>query len=404
MSIILHFLVFVKGFLEKSLIALTFIRIFSHCLTFFTKSVIINTAENSAAAEFSKYSRGANQMALKCNLKLKKLADESQIVNSVIPVLICDENLFVCTKSIGAERLFKDIRPKHRITDRFTSDALKIFEDYTQNNFFTTFLCDDSYSAVMVSRGCALGENYIALIFRPKYVFSGNVPKKLLNESLDSVAEVLTQILTHKTDSQTELKHRCLQLSRVCSIYGDIAAPAPISISEFMDSFAANCEAAIPLLGMSVKSSLDKPVPLTTEIPLEFLQITAATIVVTMLSVTNSGILELGCTKSVDGNYAEITVSAEPSLGNLTNISDFVGLMEAPIPTKLELLSLADLAPKMDIKLRCFSDHGKLTVSAQIPISNAQSAKMSASENAAALLFKDLIRDMYEYMDACRKI
>ncbi len=342
-------------------------------------------------------------MPPKCNLKLKRLTDQSQVVNSVIPVLVCDQNLFVCTKSIGAERLFKDIKPKSRIADRFTPDAVKILEAHTKNNFFTVFLSDESYSAVMVSRGCVSGENYIALIFRPAYVFSGDVPDKLLTESLNSVSKTLDEIISQKAVSQAELKHRCLQLSRVCSLYGGTEFAA-ISMSEFMDSFIASCEAALPLLGMSVKTDYDKNIPLITEIPPEFLQITAATVVVSLLSVTGGGILELGCTKSPDGDFVEITVSAEPSPTSLAHVSDFHGLMEAPIPTKLELLSLWDVAPKMGIKLECSDSDGKLTVRCHIPVSHTKSAEMFVFRAAEALLFTDIIRDMYEYTNFCKKV
>ncbi len=349
-------------------------------------------------------------MEHKYNKALKELADASAVVHSVVPVLICDEHLFVCTKSIGVNRLLEHMPLKRSIADRFNSEAIEKINDRDVRVFFTEFGLGNISAPAVITKGVFSGQPYISVILEPKLVFNSFLPDKYHDEPLGAVADSLDSLLNMSETDTSELKHRCLQLSRLCSILGTHSLPKPIvpspavSIPEFIDLFASNCETAMPLVGMSIQRIPITAASPNTNIPSRILQMTLSTLLMSALSFSSDGNIELKCIYSKDDSKAEISFAASIATELAAKAENFADFENIAIPMRLELSALKTVAPIHGIDIGFSVENEKIIFSCRIPAFYGRTAEMHSSDEVISTEFIQMLREMYDFVSVHRKL
>ncbi len=348
-------------------------------------------------------------MEHKYNKKLKELADASAVLHSVVPVLICDEHLFVCTKSIGVDRLLEHMPLKRSIADRFTSEAIEKINNRNVRVFFTEFGLGNISAPAVITKGVVSEQPYVSVILEPKLIFTSLLPDKYCDEACCAIADSLDSLLNASEKNTSMLKHRCLQLSRLCSILGTHSLPKPIvpspaiNIPEFIDLFASNCETAMPLVGMSIQRIPITAASPSTNIPSRLFQITVSTLLMSALSFSSNGNIELSCIELKDDNKVEISFAASITKELAAAVDNYSNFEDTAIPMRLELSALKSVAPIYGIDIGFSIENEKITFFCRIPTFYGRTAEMHSSDEVISIEFMQMLREMYDFVTEQRK-
>lgn len=349
-------------------------------------------------------------MEHKYNKALKEIADASAIIQSVVPVLICDEHLFVCTKSIGIDRLLEHMPLKRSIAERFKNDAIDKINDPSVRVFFTEFGLGNISAPAVITKGVVSGQPYVSVILEPRLIFTSLLPDKYCDEACCAIADSLDSMLIVSEKSTSALKHRCLQLSRLCSILGTNSLPKPIvpspaiSIPEFVDLFAVNCDTAMPLVGMSIQRLPITAASQSTNIPSRILQMTFSTLLMSALSFSSDGNIELKCVHLKDVSKTEIGFSASITKELAETVCSCSDFENTAIPMRLELSALKSVAPHHGIDIGFSVENEKITFFCDIPTFCGRTAEMHSSDEVVSAEFIQMLREMYDFVTEQRKL
>lgn len=344
-------------------------------------------------------------MASAYNKKLKELADTSAIKQSIVPILICDENFYVCAKSVGIERTDCRIVLKTSVADRFSEDDRTRLSDPDTCAFSTTFGCGRNRIAIIVVKGNISGEPYYAVVFEQSMMLCPTSEPWYIGSAYCAIADSVNKLLSTPNGASSTLKHRCLQLSRLCSIIaarsgkGFAFSPAMTELSELTELLMSSCKEAIPLVGVTTRLTIEPNLVMNTTAPPKLLYMLLASLTISAIALSSSGELEIVCgTDGCPADTAEVAVNVCTAPELMSKIVCFDDLIEAVTPFRLELAAFKDIAADENIELGCRTECGKLTIFCRVPTVITYTASFHSPAAIGDSILRDLLYDMYAFL------
>lgn len=340
-------------------------------------------------------------MKKSCNKKLKKLADASPIRASSIPILVCDEELYVCTGSIGFEQLYKDVLSMLSVHSLLPANDIRRLRNDELCTFRCRFLHNDEYISVVAVKTEAAKERCTVFVFELMSEPGPSDGAWYIKDACEAVGVEVHELLNVGHADAARLMQRAKQLSRLCSVIAGSDAvregytPVSVTVFERLSPFIVGCEEIMALAGISISIGAESAELIKTDISKAYFDILMSTLIMCAASLSSDGAVDISCKIKKGGcDGAEITVGFITDHGFAAGVSGMEVLGTAVPQLALELAALSDTASRLGIRLGCRVVGDRITAFCGLPVSNADDQNMNVPSQTCDRSPAKIISDM----------
>ena len=306
-------------------------------------------------------------MANRVNELLQTAATGSALKQSVIPVLLCDENMFLCMKSAGAEKIFKRPCVKSSVFDRFEPGTVEQVLASDSKAVITTFRHEsDKYYAILTA-GELNGSTYFAIVFEPQISFLPSETPEYLLSAFKAVGTSVHMLLTSAPGENSNLAERCTRLVRLCTFIreGSIhySGINRCSLNLAVEAFMQSSEPLMNIIGYSCSYSSNGYETVTLPHSSEALFGIVTTLSAAALLLSDDKHMSIELKKAENASEAiKICVSfkVKPSMQTFLNTYD--DLITNAAPFNLELAAVYSMANKLGIGVECEKSDDRVSI------------------------------------------
>ncbi len=343
------------------------------------------------------------------NGKLKKSIARSAIKNSLVPVIVCDENFTVCMKSIGATRLIPKPAQNSSILPHISEDTAKEME-HGNEPICALFTTPGSEVFTVITGGMVEGEKYYALIFEPRILLVPTEVPQYMAESYRNLCDAAKELINLKSGNFSRLERSAAALLRLADFseknsakylqskagFVDICKELETVINQYAELFST--------VGMSISLRRLSHEPQICAYPLDVIHIFAAVLVSVAALLSADGDAEFVCGPSEERDShvkISVTVTSDRNDWEIENIRD---LASYAVPLRLELAAIIDMAERYGFKLICTSDNEKLSIGWEVEVRKSAVIKLHAPAKHTSADLRRMIAELFDIVIAGRKV
>ena len=297
-----------------------------------------------------------------CNQTLRGIADSSALKQSVIPVFVCDDELLVASKSIGAKKQFSRPAVNGDIANYISDEAAERISVDDTLPFATQFSLNHNYSYAVITKGVVNGENYRALVIEPQIVFLQTHDAWYINSAFESLAKTVDSLLKSESIPIKRLELCCLRISRLCAFSNQSTMSLRTDIAQSLFDIMESCAERLMTTGAHADFHVEQQGLFITSCSSKHVYILTSAILVAAVPISHDGNVDIYLDIDRRNNLVKIrhTISlAENYREKIDGIDDFIRLVPH---LSLELAALKDMTAQCHIAFDCYSENGTLTV------------------------------------------
>ncbi len=344
-------------------------------------------------------------MGRSCNKNLKKLADSSALRLSAVPVLVCDEDFFVCTKSIGFEQMYAEMLPKQAIDRFLPTDAAERLRSCEACAFSTDFWHNNNRTSVIAVKTDVSGESCNVIIFELLSVVGKSYEAQCIKDGCEAVAAEVHELLNSSSDCSAKLKQRTRQLSRLFTViaaaenYTPPFIQASSDLGERLALLVEDCREVMPIVGANIHFGVKPSYVIKIGIQKNVFDILVSTLIMCAVALCSDGAVEVSDgIMAEDKGRAEVTFSFHSDHSLSASVIGADELAAAVPQFSLELAALRETASRLDVALGCRVDGDRLTVFCNIPATGTDIPVMNAPLQIHDHSLREMLADMYELL------
>ncbi len=297
-----------------------------------------------------------------CNQNLRKIADASTLKQSVIPVFVCDDELLVASKSIGARKNFRRPAVNGNMANHIPDDAADRISSSDKLPFCTQFKTNTSQSYAIITQGTVNGENYRAIVIEPQIVFLRTHDVWYISSAFRTLEKTVNDLINSKTVPISRLELCCLRISRLCAFSNQHLLPVKTDIAQGLLDIMEWCTGTLINIGGHAEFHVKPQTVFSTYCSRKHIYILTSAILVAAIPVSHEGNIDiyLDIDKKNDRVKIRHTITlAEEYREKINNIDDFIKRVPH---LSLELAALKDMAEQCRIKFDCCAEGNTLTI------------------------------------------
>lgn len=335
------------------------------------------------------------------NENLKKLISRSAISNSLIPVIICDENFTVCQRSIGAARLMPKPAQNGSVLPHISESATKKIAD-GDDPVCVLFRAPDCEIFTVITGGTVEGERYYAFIFEPRILSAPETVPPYIAESYRHLCDTAKELIVSEQTDFSRFERSAAAMLRLTDFrekispvylkaragFVDICRELERVVNEYAELFST--------VGMSVNLHRLSKEPQICSYPSEVIHIFASVLISTAALLSADGNTEVTCGISPESDSrARVSVTVE-SDNKDKRIEKFADLIPYAMPLSLELAAIMDIAEHYGFELNCTSEEGKLNIEWAINARKSTVIKLHAPTTHTAEHLRRITAELFD--------
>lgn len=314
-------------------------------------------------------------MTLDYNKNLSRLAVDSKLAQSAIPVIVCDEKFLVCMISHGARKLYFPMQLGKNMFPLFPQSMPDMLKN-TENGVFVSELNrgSDRSTALIVSDKLQ-GEQYHAIVILPQIMFSHASAPWYINEAFDNLHQAVNELISSQRTEISRLDLCCARLSTLFSFLQEpraniiLSKYASPSIYRQINEIVTEAGSVFAKINGTLSAKYADDVSFTTQIHPRYINILSTTLLsLLLLSSSNANVYLSANIKRGRNGSMTFSHTAVTSLVDTAPIDSLDELRHRLSYLAPELAAIQDLAERLDISLSCKTEGNTLTVSYKIPI------------------------------------
>ncbi|MBQ8248302.1 MAG: hypothetical protein IJY93_00260 [Clostridia bacterium] len=297
-----------------------------------------------------------------CNQTLRNIADASALKQSVIPVFVCDDELLVASKSIGAKKNFSRPAVNGNIANHIPDDAVSRISDGDTLPFCTQFKSTTAQSYAIITQGTVNGENYRALVIEPQIVFLRTHDAWYISCAFSNLEKTVNDLINSKAVPISRLELCCLRISRLCAFSNQRLLPVETDIAQGLLDIMEECTSTLINIGGHAEFHVKPQTIFSTYCSKKHIYILTSAILVAAIPISHEGNIDIYLDIDQKNDRVKIrhTITlAEDYREGINSIDDFIKRVPH---LSLELAALKDMAEQCRIAFDCYSENGTLTV------------------------------------------
>lgn len=332
-----------------------------------------------------------------CNQNLRGIADASSLKQSVIPVFVCDDELLVVSKSIGAMKNFSRPAVNGNIANYISDEAAARISERDAIPFATPFNLNYDHSYAIITKGVVKGENYRALVIEPQIVFLRTPDAWYINSAFNNLAKTVDKLLNSESVPVTRLELCCLRISRLCAFSNQSTMALKTDIAQNLLDIMEECTGSLMNIGGHAEFHVERHGLFITSCSSKHIYILTSAILVAAVPVSHDGTVDIHLDVDRKNDLVKIRhtiVLAENYRDKINSIDDFIKLVPH---LSLELAALKDMTEQCHIGFDCYSENDSLTVFYQINAVSTTEALLKApiDEGSEAIYLSRLFDYLY---------
>ncbi len=335
--------------------------------------------------------------------ELKGICDGSALKQSAIPILVCDENFVICSKTVGAQAMLAGVRLNSAVTSRLDKEVLDTFKSGSSEPMLTTFALNNGTANVLIFRGAVSDINYFALVFIPPITFGRSCMPKYLLSACSEVCKAVSLMISSEPIKNSKLESTLIKIARLCSFFekaDKIKAEAhhadyPI-INQILRLLCDEAKPYVSLIGGSVifqaENSVQYTVPFYSgDINMLILSFLLSSLLMSKNNRTEVSVRESRTKGSIDVVYSFSALNIPD-----TDLSSFDGLMKEAMPIAPELGIIYDMVNTLNIQAFCGINGSEMSIGFTLPAEPAQLVTLTSPAMDRLLCeFADMIKEMF---------
>lgn len=335
------------------------------------------------------------------NAKLKKLISKSAIKNSLIPLIICDENYVVCQKSIGAARLMPKPAQNSSILPHISEDTVKKMAG-GDDPVCALFTIPSSEVFTVITKGVVANEKYYAFIFEPRILSVPESVPPYIAESYRRLCDTAKELIASEETKFSRFERSAAAMLRLADFrerisprylsgksgFVDICKEIERVVNEYAELFST--------VGMSIDFHRLSDEPQICAYPAEVIHIFASVLVSTAALLSADGNTEVVCGSSPESDSHTRISLIITSDKNGKQIEKFEDLMFYAAPLSLELAAIIDMAEHYGFKLICSSGDGKLNIAWEVEARRSAVIKLHAPTRHTAENLRRMVAELFD--------
>ncbi len=332
-----------------------------------------------------------------CNQNLRGIADASALKQSVIPVFVCDDELLVASKSIGAKKQFSRPAVNGNIANYISDKAAARISGNDTAPFAAPFNLNHNHSYAVITKGVVNGENYRALVIEPQIVFLRTHDAWYINSAFENLAKTVDSLLKSESIPVTRLELCCLRISRLCAFSNQATMTLRTDISQSLFDIMEACTEKLITMGAHADFHIERHGLFITSYSSKHIYILTSAILVAAIPVSHDGNVEIYLDVDRKNDLVKVRhtiVLAENYREKISSIDDFIKLVPH---LSLELAALKDMTAQCHIVFDCYSEDDSLTVFYEISAVSTTECLLKApiDEGSEAIYLERLFDYLY---------
>jgi len=328
------------------------------------------------------------------NERLRTIADNSAIKQSLVPIIICDENGFVCSKSISAADFIKLPAVRGSAIKRLKTDSLEMLLTGEKTSIIAEFSGNQKSGKVILTSGTACNERYFAIIFEPSISFCPIPEPWYIMSACDKLSPTVNKLLETPAENTTGLKLDCARIARLCDfcrtepLKPHAVSPGPERINHIIRTIGEESKPYIESIGGNLDINTDSSVNLfRTAQPAKEIYSLVASLLFAALLVTKDNSVIIDCRTDPESlKYAKISFTVSNAADGCRKINSFRELIALADPISLELAAIADMAAASDISINCMGGEA-FVISCLIPVKAGNTVTVESPERIRSQSF-----------------
>ena len=298
----------------------------------------------------------------KCNQNLRSIADTSALKQSVIPIFVCDKELLVASKSIGAQKQFSRPAVNGNIANHISDDAVARIYNGDGLPFCTQFELNNDHSYAIITKGTVNGESYRALVIEPQIVFLRTHDAWYITSAFKNLAKTVDDLLKNPSVPISKLELCCLRISHLCAFSSQPSLPLQTDIAQSLIDIMEMCASTLVSIGGHAEFHVKSQTLFSTTCTPKQIYILTSAIIAAAIPISHDGNIDIYCDIDQKNDRVKIRhtiILAENYREAINNIDDFIKLVPH---LSLELAALKDMTEQCEIDFNCCTENDTLTI------------------------------------------
>lgn len=362
------------------------------------------------------------------NKKLRNLAYQTALRQVSTPLFLCDENLYICMKSIGAEKSIKQ---------PITGSNLEVYMDKNIKNqvleMSSGWLCgtiflNSAELEIIVYTGMLEGEKYYVFLSEEgrlfnfyKYIPNLNASLQILN---NRIGDIIDELLHSETADAGKLDRNCtymIRLNRYISValkefieknnYSSNNNENLLSVNVLLDCIFKLSKEILPAYGYNIQYDSRKSEILYSECSTSSLITLLCIFIFNSISLSQDGNVKISYMSRTAHRMIGIQLSTASKLGDTTYNGGLLELAEllrgkSSYPFVLELMISAEITKVLGWNIWFENIDGEFKLKVELPESTSDISKIQLRANSnefdyAEMLIREFMIDIDRIENGC---
>ncbi len=301
-------------------------------------------------------------MPRRCSEKLKELIKNSALLQSAMPLFICDSAFTVTAKSSGAEHFFHRPAINNCILDYVNKNDIKELYDTNKPVVITTFGRENSTTAAIAIKGSINNEDYFVLLIPPMLIFEGTQKSWYADEAFNNISTALKALINSPRADIKHLERCCERLKRLYMYHTTTSTIIEgthfhhladeksilLEIISMMDTW----KKGLAEIGGTVELKYSERPPFSVYTNTNPLLLYISTLLAALVPLSKTGHIVIECSfiKDIGKEAVDITLSTPIAAKITDSICDFDSAIAAMPHLSLELAAIKDMAAARNMK------------------------------------------------------
>ncbi len=353
-------------------------------------------------------------MTLNYNKKLSKLATNSSLAQSAIPVIVCDEKLLICMISYGARKLCFPMQLGKNMLPLFPKNIQQQLIDTNSDVLITELVRGYDCSTALIVTDTVNSEKYHAIVILPQIMFSNASIPWYIDSAFVNLKAAIYELISSQRIDTPRLDVCCTRLSTLFSFlrepYASVVSSryASPNIYRQLNIVVNETAAAFASIKCTLTAEYSEDVSFTTPTHPRYVTILSTTLLSLLIlsSADASVCFRTDITKGEKGTLT-FSHSIVTELVKDSPIDDIDTLRHRLVYLAPELAAIQDLAKRLNIPLSCKTNGDEFTVTYSIPICTVGAVTFHESDIDESVRVRNLVLALisdFTYNEKTQKI
>lgn len=339
-------------------------------------------------------------MSVRLSEKLTQIVKNTALMKSAVPIILCNSQLVVCAKSIGASNLVHSPKVGASVKDMLDKDIIKLLSA-PDTEYTAARLHLKSELSAIITKGTVAGEKYYAIIGEPRIWFCPVKYSRITDAVCRELGKAVEMLLGNAPDRTEDMGGTWLL--RFYDYFDSVSAAedeADVCDMPISDALMLICELAKPYVesvGGFIETDFNDTEMVVPDCSPEKFYALISSLLVAAIFVSKEKCVTVSYEQRQDSaELLDIVLRCACDDALSEPIGSYLEFAERVLALAPELAAILAMANEMHSELSCVSDGTTLALKFAVPMKPGRSASMASPlRDIPVRLLKDILGALF---------